>query len=87
MQWLLEKGAEVAAKTAVRGDPTGQGDPEGVGKGLWGPHSRSGAHRFPQALALEEDLYRGAAAVWIWRGKVTLRAPPTRIGGEFPRVW
>ncbi len=37
VQWLLEKGAEVDAKDNVRGDPTGQGDPEGVGKGLWGP--------------------------------------------------
>ena len=41
VQWLLEKGAEVDAKDRVRGDPMGQGDPEGVGEGLWGalpPH-------------------------------------------------
>ncbi len=38
MQWLLEKGAEVDAKDKVRGDPTEHGDPEGVGKGRWGPH-------------------------------------------------
>ena len=36
VQWLLEKGAEVDAKNEVRGDPTGQRDPEEMGKGLWG---------------------------------------------------
>ena len=64
MQWLLEKGAEVDAKTTVRGDPMGQGDPEGVEEGLRGTHPRAGAQLFrPQALAFGGLPYRGAAGV------------------------
>ena len=47
MQWLLEKGAEVDAKDVVRGDPTGQGGPEELEKGLWGDHPRASTQRFP----------------------------------------
>ena len=47
VQWLLEKGAEVAAKNRVRGDPMGQGDPEGVGKGFWGASPTRVGGEFP----------------------------------------
>ena len=47
VQWLLEKGAEVAAKSTVRGDPTGQGDPGGVGEGHWGASTLRRRASFP----------------------------------------
>jgi len=63
VQWLLEKGAEVDAKNRVRGDPMGQGDPEGLEKGLWGTHSRAGMQLFLSKPWPLGGLYRGAAAV------------------------
>ena len=63
MQLLLEKGAEMAAKTVVRGDPTGKGDPEGMGEGRWGPHSRAGMQLFLSKPWPLGGLYRGTAAV------------------------
>ena len=47
VQWLLEKGAEVAAKATVRGDPTGQGDPEGWGRASGGSTPAPARNCFP----------------------------------------